>query len=88
MPGTKLKRRRGFTRLSSKGQVTIPLTALAQARLKPGDELKVDVDGDKIVLTPTQSLGERRRVALRAAAGSLPGVWEPGDLDRLRDEWR
>jgi AbrB family looped-hinge helix DNA binding protein len=88
MPGTKLKRRRGYTRLSGKGQVTIPLDVLSEARLKAGDELKVDVDGDRIVLTPTQSLGERRRAALRATAGSLPGVWEPGDLDRLRDEWR
>ena len=88
MPRTKLRRRKGYTRLSSKGQVTIPLAALSEAGLKAGDELRVDVEGDRIVLTPAQSPGERRRAALRATAGSLPGVWEPGDLDRLRDEWR
>jgi AbrB family looped-hinge helix DNA binding protein len=88
MPGIKLRRRRGYTRLSSKGQVTIPQSALEETGLHAGDELRVDVEQGRIVLTPILSLGQRRRAAIRATAGSLPGVWEPGDLDRLRDEWR
>ena len=36
-------RRRGFTRLSSKRQVTIPVHALEDTGLGPGDELKVVV---------------------------------------------
>jgi bifunctional DNA-binding transcriptional regulator/antitoxin component of YhaV-PrlF toxin-antitoxin module len=73
---------------ASKGQVTIPQSALEETGLQVGDELKVDVEQGRIVLTPILSLGQRRRAAIRATAGSLPGVWEPGDLDRLRDEWR
>jgi hypothetical protein len=30
---------------------------------------------------------ERRRRAIRQVAGSLPGVYEAGYLDMLRDEW-
>lgn len=82
------KRRRGFTRLSSKRQVTIPLQALEQTGLKPGDELKVDVDtAGRIVLTRTIDVAARLR-AIDETAGSLTGVYEPGYLDRLRDEWR
>jgi hypothetical protein len=28
-----------------------------------------------------------RRAAIRAASGSMTGVYEPGYLERLRDEW-
>src|SRR5215217_5554174 len=49
----KLNRRRGFTRLSGKRQVTIPLQALERTGLRPGDELKVEVDAaGRITLTP------------------------------------
>ena len=85
MERVKRTRRRGFTRVSSKRQVTIPLQALQETGLGPGDELKVEVDGaGRIVLTRAFD----RRRAIEETAGSMPGVWEPGDLDRLRDEWR
>ena len=84
----KLIRRRGFTRLSSKRQVTIPVQALEQTGLGPGDELKVDVDpAGRIVLTPATGVADRRR-AIEQTAGSLAGVYEPGGLERLRGEWR
>ncbi len=82
------KRRRGYTRLSSKRQVTIPLGALEQVGLEPGDELRVEVDrAGRIVLTAAAP-GAARRRAIAETAGSLTGVYEPGGLDRLRDEWR
>jgi AbrB family looped-hinge helix DNA binding protein len=85
MERVKKPRRRGFTRLSSRRQVTIPIRALEQTGLGPGDELKVEVDrAGRIVL----SRAFDRRRAIEETAGSLAGVWEPGDLDRLRDEWR
>ncbi|MFL5926485.1 MAG: AbrB/MazE/SpoVT family DNA-binding domain-containing protein [Gaiellaceae bacterium] len=81
-------RRRGFTRLSSKRQVTIPVHALEDTGLGPGDELKVEVDvAGRIVLTRASDVVDRSR-AIADTAGSLSGVYEPGELERLRSEWR
>lgn len=88
MKRIKLARRRGFTRLSSKRQVTLPLRVVEELNLHPGDELKVEADGDRVVLSREQGRKARRLEAIRKAAGSLPNVWKPGDLERLRNEWR
>lgn len=81
-------RRRGFTRLSGKRQVTIPLQALDQTGLGPGDELKVEVDpAGRIVLTPTSAVPDRRQV-IEQTSGSLADVYEQGSLEHLRGEWR
>jgi bifunctional DNA-binding transcriptional regulator/antitoxin component of YhaV-PrlF toxin-antitoxin module len=75
-------RRRGHTRISRKNQATLPMEALRQAGLKPGDELRVEAAGaGRIVLVRTVDLIERH-------AGKAPGVYPPGYLDQLRDEWR
>lgn len=84
----KPRRRRGYTRLSSKRQVTIPLAVADESGLAPGDELKVEAQGGRIVLSPVETLAARRRAAIEETAGSLAGVYEPGGLERLRDEWR
>jgi AbrB family looped-hinge helix DNA binding protein len=84
----KVRRRRGFTRLSGKRQITLPLRVVERMGLTPGDQLRVDTDGDHIVLSREESLAERRRRAIERVAGTLPDVYEPGYLDRLRDEWR
>jgi len=84
----KLPRRRGFTRLSSKRQVTIPMNALDATGLGPGDELKVEVDpAGRIVLSRAAGMADRR-AAIERTSGTLAGVYEPGGLERLRDEWR
>jgi bifunctional DNA-binding transcriptional regulator/antitoxin component of YhaV-PrlF toxin-antitoxin module len=76
------KRRRGFTRISAKHQATIPVQALKEAGLKPGDEVRVVAAGrGRLVLERDLNLVERH-------AGTLRGVYEPGELERLRDEWR
>jgi AbrB family looped-hinge helix DNA binding protein len=84
----KLKRRRGYTRLSGKRQVTLPVRVVEELRLHPGDELKVETEGDRVVLSREPSEANRRLDAIREVAGSLPGIWKPGDLERLRAEWR
>ena len=76
------KRRRGFTRISAKHQATIPVQALKEAGLKPGDEVRVVAAGrGRLVLERDVNLVKRH-------AGTLRGVYEPGELARLRDEWR
>ena len=90
MARVKKERRRGYTRLSAKRQVTVPLTVVRETGLETGDELKVEVDRlGRIVMTRSDGdLAERRSRALAEAAGSMPGVWERDELERMRDEWR
>lgn len=84
----RVKRKRGYTRLSAKCQVTIPARVVAEARLAPGDVLRVERQGDTIVLVPEEGLGERRRRAIVRGAGSATGAYPAGYLERLREEWR
>ena len=88
MTGVKKTRRRGYTRLSPKHQVTIPAATVEQVGLVAGDELQVEVDrAGRIVMSRPQDVDRRLR-ALAGLEGRFNGVWEPGELDRLRDEWR
>ncbi|MEX2373507.1 MAG: AbrB/MazE/SpoVT family DNA-binding domain-containing protein [Dehalococcoidia bacterium] len=75
------RRRAGVTRISTKNQVTIPVSVLRASGLRAGDSVTVTVDGaGKLRL-------EAERDPLEEFAGCLTGVYEPGELDRLRDEW-
>jgi bifunctional DNA-binding transcriptional regulator/antitoxin component of YhaV-PrlF toxin-antitoxin module len=74
---------KGQTKVSSKNQVTIPVDALRDAALQPGDVLRVQADGaGRVVLTRTDELIGRYSGAL-ATGGRLRGA-----IDGLRDEWR
>ena len=89
--GTGVKRRKGFTRLSPKRQITLSLAVVEQAGIKIGEELAVVADENGRVIVSRsggETVGDRRRRALDRAAGALPGVWPADALDELRDEWR
>lgn len=78
----KQRRERGLTRVSAKNQITIPVRALADSGLAPGDRLRVFADGDG------RLVAERERDALDDVAGMFDGLYPDGYLDDLRDEWR
>lgn len=74
-------RRRGYTRVSAKHQVTIPVDALATAGLRAGDSLKVEArPNGEIVL-------RREEDPLARYYGSMTGMFPPNYLRDLRDEW-
>jgi bifunctional DNA-binding transcriptional regulator/antitoxin component of YhaV-PrlF toxin-antitoxin module len=86
----RVNRRRGFTRLSPKRQITLPLAVVERAGIEIGQELAVEADENgRVIISPSngETVGDRRRRALNRAAGALPGVWPTGALDELRDEW-
>jgi bifunctional DNA-binding transcriptional regulator/antitoxin component of YhaV-PrlF toxin-antitoxin module len=69
------------TRISSKHQVTIPKQAMSDAGLRSGDRLRAEPAGrGRVLLIRDESMVERH-------AGELTGVYAPGGLERLRDEW-
>jgi hypothetical protein len=62
-------------------QVTIPVDALKAAGLREGDRLKSSSPAPGIVVL------ELEVDPLDRLRGDLTGVYQPGDLDTLRDEW-
>jgi bifunctional DNA-binding transcriptional regulator/antitoxin component of YhaV-PrlF toxin-antitoxin module len=78
----KHSRRRGASRISTKHQVTIPVAALREAGLEPGDRVVARAEGSgRVVL-------EREHDVLAEFAGALTGTYERDELQQLRDEWR
>ncbi len=77
----KTQRRRGYTRVSAKHQVTIPIDALAQAGLRAGDRLRAEVRG------PGEIVLVREIDPLARFAGALTDVYPTGELEELRREW-
>jgi bifunctional DNA-binding transcriptional regulator/antitoxin component of YhaV-PrlF toxin-antitoxin module len=71
-----------MAKVSSKNQVTLPVEAMRQAGLRPGDEVTVRPIGNGAVIVAAR--GSR----IRRHAGIATGLYESGELDRLRDEWQ
>jgi bifunctional DNA-binding transcriptional regulator/antitoxin component of YhaV-PrlF toxin-antitoxin module len=84
----KNKRRRGYTRLSAKRQVTLPIRVVQELDLAPGAELRVDAEDGRVVLSRAEPLAGQRSTAIRRVAGSLTGLYGPDYLKKLRSEWR
>ncbi|HEX9343311.1 MAG TPA: hypothetical protein VF995_06825 [Actinomycetota bacterium] len=75
-------RRRGFTRLSRKHQVTVPVAVLAEAGIQAGESLRVQALGPgRVILTRADD----RLEDLLGALGS--DVYPEGYLQELRAEW-
>jgi len=67
--------------LSPKHQTTIPNDVVAAAGPAVSDELRVEADGPgRVVLVRVDD-------PIIEFAGALTGVYGPGYLERLREEW-
>lgn len=72
---------KAMARVSSKNQVTLPVAAMRAAGLRSGDEVEVRPLGDGEVVVAVRGSRVRRH------AGIAAGVYRPGELEELRDEW-
>lgn len=69
------------TRITTKNQVTLPVSVLGEAHLRPGAVITVEAEGPgRIVVRAVDD-------ELEAFIGALPGVWPPDALESLRGEW-
>jgi len=68
-------------RVSSKNQVTLPVEVMRAAGLRAGDEIAVRPAGDGEIVLAARGSRVRRH------AGIATGIYEHGELDRLREEW-
>jgi bifunctional DNA-binding transcriptional regulator/antitoxin component of YhaV-PrlF toxin-antitoxin module len=72
---------KAMPRVSSKNQVTLPVEAMRAAGLRAGEEVTVRPIGDGELIIAARGSRVRRH------AGIATGIYEPGELDRLRDDW-
>ena len=68
-------------RVSAKNQVTLPVEAMRAAGLRAGDEVTIRPVGEGEVVIAARGSRVRRH------AGIADGIYRPGELERLRDEW-
>ncbi|HWH10684.1 MAG TPA: AbrB/MazE/SpoVT family DNA-binding domain-containing protein [Solirubrobacteraceae bacterium] len=68
-------------RVSSKNQVTLPVAAMRAAGLRAGEEVTIRPIGDGELIIAARGSRVRRH------AGIATGIYAPGELDNLREEW-
>jgi AbrB family looped-hinge helix DNA binding protein len=68
------------TRVSPKGQVTIPAEVRARLGLKPRDRVRFEVQDGKVTITKAKS-------GIEAGYGSIKPRQKPEDFRKLREEF-
>lgn len=71
------------TKLSKKSQLVLPAKIRRQLKIRPGDRLNVEVEGDHIILRKAP------RSDVEALEVYRSDLWKgyAGELDSTRDEW-
>jgi AbrB family looped-hinge helix DNA binding protein len=76
----RLTRRPRHVRISSKNQVTLPVSILRSLGLRAGDTVDIVEEGDRIAI-------RRHGSRFDEVIGTVPGFTEAVDVDAARDEW-
>jgi AbrB family looped-hinge helix DNA binding protein len=70
------------TRISTKGQVVLPSPVRHTLGLEPGDALSVELDGERIILTPRRIRPGRARIVIDPVTG-LPVLTAGNNAPKL-----
>ena len=68
-------------KVSTKNQITLPVDVLRAAGLEAGDEVTIRPIGRGEIVIAARASRVRRH------AGIAEGIYRPGEIDELRDEW-
>lgn len=68
-----------YSRVTKKGQVTIPVAIRRKLKVQPSSVIQFHVDGDTVELKPPL-------MTLEEAFGSVPALKKPVDFQTVRDE--
>ena len=74
------------TKVSSKGQVVLPMAARAMLHLRPGDPLDVLVEGERIILVPKRRKKFKARIVKDPITGMPVLTMGPG-APKITSEW-
>lgn len=74
----------GSSRVTSKGQVTIPVAIREKLGIKRGDTLVFESRGDHVAILQPGTIGKRTAGALAKYAGNLPPL-EPHQISEVAE---
>ncbi len=74
------------TLVSTKYQVVIPREIRKKIKIKPGQKMNVDVEGEQIVLSPTKT--KKKWAWPEDHVKNLGDIWKDVDVDKYLEEER
>jgi AbrB family looped-hinge helix DNA binding protein len=74
-----MPRKRNVVRVGRRGQMVLPKAVREALGLNEGDQLWVEVEGNRVILRPVSSL-------VRESLGSLRGTWGEEIASYLKEE--
>jgi AbrB family looped-hinge helix DNA binding protein len=66
------------TKISTKGQVVLPISVRRRLGLQPGDSLDVNAEGERIVLTPHKKRKTKGKIVIDPVTGFPALTLGPG----------
>jgi AbrB family looped-hinge helix DNA binding protein len=74
-----------ITRVSTKGQVVLPNTIRNRLHIRPGDELEIELEGGRVIMTPVSARRGSVQILLDAVTG-LPVLTVGANMPSLTSD--